>query len=88
MRQVAHKEYRGVANSIWKHSFLKDEILQKVYMDINKESSSLCSDKKNIHSEANKGKRLNQIFRKKSAKSNWQKEHLHCMDAWEVALQA
>ena len=46
MRQVAHKEYRGVANSFWKHSFLKDDILQKVYMDINKESSSLCSDKK------------------------------------------
>lgn len=46
VRQVAHKEYRAVANSIWRHSFLKDEILQKVYMDINKESSSLCSDKK------------------------------------------
>jgi hypothetical protein len=35
-----------VANSIWKHPFLKEEILHKVYRDINKESSSLCSDKK------------------------------------------
>ena len=46
VRQVARTEYRGVANSIWKHPFLKEEILHKVYRDINKESSSLCSDKK------------------------------------------
>ena len=45
IRYVANEEYHGVANSIWKHSILKSQLIQKVYVDIDKESSSLCSEK-------------------------------------------
>ncbi|PFX13265.1 hypothetical protein AWC38_SpisGene22668 [Stylophora pistillata] len=45
VRQICSQEYNGVINSVWKHPELKTKIIDKIYVEINKESSALCSTK-------------------------------------------
>lgn len=44
VRHIASNDLDGVATSLWKHKTLKEKLLKNVYCDIDKESTSLCSD--------------------------------------------
>ena len=45
VKTVASQEYSGEVNSMWKHATLKIEIIYRVNSEIDKECSSLCSQK-------------------------------------------